>query len=193
MGKGKNKMSTVVKTPKFRANFPALFKMQKNKLSGKDEYTLTALFPKGTDLSSLKSAARAAAEDKWGKDQSKWPKLLKMPFRDQKESANNEGVLPVGHEEGAIFMTFKSQQKPGVVDHNVNEIIDESQIYSGCWCVATVRPYAFDNGGNRGIAFGLGNVQKVGDGEPLGGRTRAQDDFAPIENPDAKSANDLFD
>lgn len=183
-------MSNVM-TPKFRINFPSLFKMQKNKLSGKEEYSCQALFPKGADLSGLKAAAKEAVEAEWGTNPSKWPKKLKMPFRDQKERANNDGVLPMGHEEGAIFMTLKSNQRPGVVDAQVQEIIDESAIKSGDWCRATIRPYTYDSGGNTGVAFGLCNVQKIADGEPLGGRTRPQDDFAPIEE-DASTASDLF-
>lgn len=38
--------------------------------------------------------------------------------------------------------------------------------------------YAFNSNGNKGIACGLGNIQKIRDGEPLGGRTNAADDFA---------------
>lgn len=182
-------MSNVI-TPKFRASFPQLFKAKKNDLNGRDEYSVVALFDKGQDLSTLKAAATEALEKKWGKDKSKWPQNLRSPFRDQGERAKDmdgKKVLPAGYEEGAIFVTLKSEQRPGVVDANVQDIIDESQIYAGCILRATVRAYAYDNKGNRGVSFGLGNVQKCGDGPPLGGRSRPQDDFSPIEG--AKSEN----
>lgn len=177
-------MSNVM-TPSFRVSYPHLFKPKKNDLNQKDEYSCVALFPKGTDLTNLKKAAQAALEEKWGKDKAKWPALLKSPFRDQGErakfdDATGKKVLPAGHEEGAIFMTLKNEHRPGVVDQNVQDIVDSSQIYAGCFCRATIRAYAYDQKGNRGVAFSLQNVQKIKDGDPLSGRTRAQDDFAPV-------------
>lgn len=174
-----------VTTPNFRASYPQVFKPKKNDLNGKDEYSVVALFPKGADLNALKAAAEAAVVEKWGKDKSKWPQRLKSPFRDQGEKAKNvdgKMVLPAGYEEGAVFLTLKSTQRPGVVDQNVQNILDESQFYAGCWARATVRAYAYDQKGNQGVAFGLQNIQKVRDGDPLGGRTRAEDDFSPVDS-----------
>ena len=55
----------------------------------------------------------------------------------------------------------------------------EAQVdYSGCYARVSVNFYAFNSNGNRGIACGLGNIQKVRDGEPLGGRSSAADDFS---------------
>lgn len=185
-------------TPEFRVSYPHVFKPQKNDLSGEMEYSLVALFPKGADLSKLKEAAQQAIVDKWGADKSKWPSNLRSPFRDQGER-KKDGVLPAGYEEGAVFINMKSKQKPGVVDQNVQDIIDETQFYAGCWARATVRAYAYDQKGNRGVAFGLRNIQKLRDGEPLGGRTRPEDDFEPIDTGDGdaggegKPATSLFD
>lgn len=186
-------------TPEFRVSFPSVFKPATNRLSNKEEYSIVALFPKGADLSKLKEAAKKAATDKWGPDQKKWPKNLRMPFRDQAEKAKDvdgRQVLPPGHVEGAIFMNFKSQQKPGVVDQNVQPILDQSEFYPGCWAKASVRVYAYDQMGNAGISFGLGNVQKVKDGEPFGSRSNAEDEFAPVQvsgdNKTGSSSDDLF-
>ena len=57
-------------------------------------------------------------------------------------------------------------------------ILDRAEVYSGCYARVSVNFYAFNSNGNRGIACGLGNIQKVRDGEPLGGRSSAADDFA---------------
>ena len=38
----------------------------------------------------------------------------------------------------------------------------------------------FNKAGNKGVACGLNNVQKIADGDYLGGRSRAEDDFDPI-------------
>jgi hypothetical protein len=177
-----------VMTPKFRASYPHLFKANRNQLSGKDEYSVVALFKKGDDLSALKKAAEAILIEELGPDKAKWPKKLKTPFRDQSER-EKDGVLPAGHEEGAIFLNLKSTYKPGVVDQNVQPIIDDKELYAGCWCRATVRPYFYNQAGNVGVAFGLQNVQKVADGEPLGGgRANPENEFAPVET----SSDDMW-
>lgn len=170
-----------VKTPRFRVSFPKVFKAKVNKLSGKAEFSVVALFPKGADLSALEKAAEAVKEERWGKDKAKWPKNLKSPFRDQGEKVREDGSLPQGHEKGAIFMSFKSKDKPGVVDQNVQPIMEENVFYPGCWAIASVNAYAYDHAGNRGVSFGLNNVQKVGDGESFSGKPSAESDFSPVE------------
>jgi len=189
-----------VNTPTFRVSYPNVFKAKKNDLNGKDEFSVVALFKKGEDLTKLKEAAQKAIVEKWGPDKAKWPANLRTPFRLQEERAkevDGKRVLPAGHEEGAIFLNLKSSQRPGVVDQNVQDIIDESQFYAGCYARASVNAYAYDQKGNRGVSFGLGNIQKVRDGEPLGNRARPEADFAPIqvEGGDAAatgSATDIF-
>jgi len=186
-------------TPEFRVSFPHLLQASLNKLSNKEEYSVLALFPKGADLSALKVAAEKAVIAKWGEDKLKWPANLRSPFRDQAEKAKNDNtgnmVLPAGHVEGAIFMNLKSKQKPHVVDKNVEDIIDASEIYAGCWGRASVNAYAYSHAGNNGVSFGLNNFQKTKEGEPLGGRTRAEHDFKAIESSDENndgSANSIF-
>lgn len=191
-----------INTPTFRVSYPNVFKAKRNDLNGQDEFSIVALFKKGEDLSALKAAAQKAIVDKWGPDKEKWPKNLRSPFRDQAERAKDvdgKRILPAGHEEGAIFLNLKSKQRPGVVDQNVQDIIDESQFYAGCFARASVNAFAYDQKGNRGVSFGLGNIQKVKDGEPLGNRARPEADFAPIQteggaSPAAStgSATDIF-
>jgi hypothetical protein len=192
-------MSNIM-TPMFRVSYPNVFKPKQNDLSGKLEYILVALFPKGTDLTVLKNAATKACEEKWGKEKHKWPKELKSPFKDQAKRAkvNEEGksVLPNGYEEGAIYLDLKSEQKPGIVDQNVQDILDPSEFYAGVWARATVRVFAYDHKVNKGVSIGLVNLQKIKDGDALGSRTKATDDFAPIGqavgNSQTASSSDLF-
>ena len=63
------------------------------------------------------------------------------------------------------------------MDAQVQPVLNQAEVYSGCYGRISVTFYGFNNNGNRGIAAGLGNIQKLRDGEPLGGRTRAADDF----------------
>ena len=57
-------------------------------------------------------------------------------------------------------------------------------MYSGCYGKISVTFYGYNSNGNRGIAAGLGNIQKLKDGEPLGGRTNASDDFESEDDDD---------
>lgn len=178
-------MADVIMTPEFRVSFPAVFKARSSKSDdgsdGTPKYGITMLFAKDADLSKLKAAAQAAAKEKWG---DKIPKNLRSPFRDQGEKELE------GYVEGAVFINATSLQKPGLVDRNREDIIDETEFYAGCYARATVSAFAYDKKGNRGVAFGLNNVQKLRDGESLSGRTRAQDDFAD-DLPEEEGAADV--
>ena len=188
-----------VNTPEFRVAFPQVFRPKRNDLNGKDEFSLVALFPKGADLTPLKEAAETAMIKKWGPDQKKWPKPLRSPFRDQgdrEKIKDGKATLPQGYEKGAIYLNLRSNQRPGIVDQNVQDIIDEADFYGGCWARASINAYAYDTAGNRGVAFGLGNVQKLRDGDAFGNRTKPEDDFSPVANSDTDAttgtASDLF-
>lgn len=190
-----------INTPTFRVSYPNVFKPKRNELNGQDEFSIVALFKKGEDLTALKTAAQKAIVDKWGPDKAKWPANLRSPFRLQEERAkevDGKRILPAGHEEGAVFLNLKSKQRPGVVDQNVQDILEESQFYAGCYARASVNAYAYDQKGNRGVSFGLGNIQKVRDGDPLGNRAKPEQDFAPIATTDSgttatpTNATDIF-
>lgn len=178
-------MTTQVLTPEFRVAFPKVFKAERNELNGKDEFSVVALFKKGEDLSRLKAAAKAACEKKWGTDPKKWPKNLRDPFRDQgdreKEDDDGNAYLPAGYEKGAIYMNLKSQKRPGLVDASVQDIIDETDFYGGCYARAQVNAFAYETKGNAGVSFGLNHVQKVRDGESFGASARNPSDvFQPV-------------
>ena len=84
----------------------------------------------------------------------------------------------------AYFINANSATAPGIVDADRNPILDRSEVYSGVYGRASINFYAFNSNGNKGIACGLNNLQKIRDGEPLGGKSRAEDDFATEEDED---------
>mgnify|MGYP002766656292 CR=1 FL=1 len=84
----------------------------------------------------------------------------------------------------SYFINANSATKPGVVDADCQPILDTSELYSGIYGRASINFYAFNTNGNRGIACGLNNLQKLRDGEPLGGKSRAEDDFADDDDDD---------
>ena len=97
---------------------------------------------------------------------------LKLPLRDGDTEREDEAYRD------AYFINANSTTAPQIVDRSVQPILDRSEVYSGCYARVSINFYAFNSNGNRGIACGLGNIQKVRDGEPLGGKTSAADDFA---------------
>lgn len=148
---------------------------------GDPKYSVSAIIPK-TDtktIERIKAAVEQAKKDsisKWG---GKIPANLKMPLRDGDiERPDDESYA------GCYFFNANSRQAPEVVDSHVQPILNQADVYSGCYGRISVTFYGFNSNGNRGIAAGLGNIQKLRDGEPLGGKTRASDDFEIEEDED---------
>lgn len=160
--------------------FSYLHCWEPNAVNGGDlKYSVSAIIPKSdTDtIDKLKKAIEQAKKDtvsKWG---GKVPANLKLPLRD--------GDIDRPEDEAyadSYFFNANSRQAPQVVDKNVQPIIEQSEVYSGCYGRISVNFYGFNNNGNRGIAAGLGNIQKLRDGESLGGRTNADEDFNAVED-----------
>ena len=124
-----------------------------------------------TDINAAVDAAIKAGVAKFG---GKIPNkaALKLPLRDGDTEREDEAY------KDSFFVNANSTTAPQIVDRAVQPILDRSEVYSGCYARVSVNFYAFNSNGNRGIACGLGNIQKIRDGEPLGGRTSAADDFA---------------
>lgn len=172
-----NKNNQVV-TPEFRVSFPAVFQAKAVMGStGDPKFSITMLFAPGTDLSGMKALVKAAGVEKWGADVSKWPKGLRLPFRNGEEKDYD------GYGKGVVFCNATSKQRPGLVDHALQAIIDASEFYGGCYARATISAFAYDKAGNKGIALGLKNIQKLRDGEPFSGRTKPENDFDAIPLP----------
>lgn len=179
-------------TPVARLCFPSLFEPRSFEGS-EPKYSCVLVFPPASAMSpqdqaamqGLKSAAKAAVAEKWG---DKPPKGVKSPFRACSEKEDVDGF-----NDGEVFITISSKDRPNVVDSNVQPILSAEDIYAGAKVRASVRAYAFDRNGNKGVSFGLDNIQKVGEGRRVGGgRRKAEDDFTPmsVENdPDADVSN----
>lgn len=129
-------------------------------------------------IKQIEAAIEAAATMLAAKCGGKMPKKYKIPLRDGDEERDDEAYA------NAFFLNANCKTKPGVVDKNCKPILDQDEVYSGCYAHVSVTFYAFNSNGNAGIACGLNNVMKVKDGEPLGGRATAQNDFAGLVNDD---------
>ena len=176
------KKDTKITTPIFRVSFPSVFQAKAGMDGGPGKFGITMLFDtkdpataKGLEV--MKNAVRAAVAEKWGADKTKWPKGLRLPFRDGTEK-DYDGYGP-----GIVFCSATSKMKPGLVDGALQPIIEPSEFYAGCYARATINAYAYDRNGNRGVAFGLRNIQKVKDGESFSGASKPENDFDTIETP----------
>lgn len=169
---------TKVVTGKVRLSYVNVFEPRAAQPGQEPKYSLCVLIPKSdtATLNKLKAAIEAAKQagaNLWG---GKVPAGLKLPLRDgdtERDSAEYKGHY---------FINCSSKQKPGVVDAAVNPILDQSEIYSGCYGRVSINFYAYNQSGNKGVGAGLQNVQKVADGEPLSGRSRAEDDFTAADD-----------
>lgn len=127
----------------------------------------------------IQKAIELAKEEGKGKWGGKIPANLKTPLRDGDIDRPEDEAYS-----GAMFLNANSRQAPQVVDKKVQPILDQSEVYSGCYGRVSVTFYAYNSNGNKGIAAGLGNVQKLRDGEPLGSRANAKDEFDAVEAED---------
>ncbi|MCM1497172.1 MAG: DUF2815 family protein [Clostridium sp.] len=147
---------------------------------GTPKFSVSLIIPKSdtATVSKIKAAIQAAYEEGESKLKGNGktvPALsaLKTPLRDgDLERPDDEAYA------NAYFVNANSSTAPGIVDADRQPIIDTSEVYSGVYGRASINFYAFNTNGNRGIACGLNNLQKIRDGEPLGGKSRAEDDFA---------------
>lgn len=148
---------------------------------GDPKYSVSAIVDKKDTktIAAIKAAIEQAKKDsvsKWG---GKVPANLKLPLRDGDIDRPDDEAYA-----GCYFFNANSRQAPQVVDAKVQPILDQNEVYSGCYGKISVTFYGYNSNGNRGIAAGLGNIQKLKDGESLGGRSNATDDFQTEEEDD---------
>lgn len=151
---------------------------------GTPKYSVSLIIPK-SDTKTIEKV-RAAIQAAYEEGQSKLKgngktvpqlKALKTPLRDgDMERPDDEAYA------NSYFINANSASAPGIVDANCQPIIDTSEVYSGVYGRASINFYAFNSNGNKGIACGLNNLQKIRDGESLGGKSRAEDDFADLDD-----------
>ena len=169
-------MSTKVIIP---CRFSYLHCWEPSAMEGQEpKYSVSAIIPKSdkATIAKIKKAIEQVKEESaavWG---GKVPKNLKLPLRDGDiDRAEDEAY------ENCYFLNANSKQKPQIVDKNVQPILEQSEVYSGCYGNISVNFYAYSKNVNKGIAAGLGNIQKLKDGKSLGGGSTAAEDFDVVD------------
>ncbi|AXN58338.1 Gp2.5-like ssDNA binding protein and ssDNA annealing protein [Bacillus phage Wes44] len=174
---------TKVITGKVRLSYANVFHAKAIN-DGEAKYSTAVLIPK-EDKATLKKIKDAVEEAKKAGKDSKWggkiPANAKMPLRDGDEEFPEDEAY-AGH----YFLNATNKTKPGIakpVGKDANgktkfqEITDETEVYSGCYCKLSLNFFPFNANGNKGVAVGLNHIVKVQDGEPLGGGASLEADF----------------
>ncbi len=151
---------------------------------GAPKYSVSLIIPKSdtATVQKVKAAIEAAyreGENKLRGNGKSVPPLaaIKNPLRDGDTERPDDPTYA-----NAYFINANANTAPGVVDVACQPILTRSEVYSGVYGRASISFYAFNSNGNRGIACGLNNLQKIRDGEPLGGHASAEADFMEIDD-----------
>ena len=153
---------------------------------GAPKYSVSLIIPKSdtVTVNKIKAAIEAAYEEGQSKLKGNGKtvpalSVLKTPLRDGDLERPDDPAYA-----NAYFINANSATAPGIVDADRQPILERSEVYPGVYGRASINLYAFNSNGNKGIACGLNNLQKIRDGEPLGGKSRAEDDFDTEEDDD---------
>lgn len=182
MDKNKN-AATKVKTGLTRWSYCNVWE-PKAVNDGKPKYSVSVIIPKSDTktIEAIEKAIQAAYDEGQAKlkgNGKSVPSLsvIKTPLRDgDLERPDDEAY------KDSYFVNANSTTAPGIVDADLQPILDHSEVYSGVYGRVSMNFYAYNTGSAKGIACGLNNLQKLKDGEPLGGKSRAEDDFAEDDN-----------
>lgn len=165
--------------------YPNVFKSKS--FRGEDpKYSARILIPKLDDITvkKIKTAIQEAYKNNEsalkGNEQNVPPiEKLKLPLHDgDKEKPGDKNYS------NTYFINANSRNAPEIIDKNKNPITDENEIYSGVICAVSLRFFAYNVNGNKGIGCSLGNIMKVKDGERISTRISAADDFANLDDDD---------
>jgi len=152
-------------TPPFVLDWPSVFSPEAFKGKVSSNFSITAIFEEGTDLSTLKDLVKAKVKEKYPNGV---PQSITYPFKRGDDKQDGKGNSVPGYT-GAIYIKCKTQFKPIVIDASKQVILDEKQIYRGCICRAEIHAYCTEYMGKHYVSIGLDILQKMYDREPFKG------------------------
>lgn len=174
-------MSTKVITGEVRLSFVHLIEPAED-LNGNMKYSTMALIPKSdtATIKALEDAQEAAITEAINKKfDGKRPAKLKYTLRDADEDLDLDKYPEA---KGHMFMNVSNKTRPGIVDANLQQVLDPSEVYSGVYARLSVNAFAYNAQGSKGVTFFLNNVMVLGKGEALAGGATAEDDFSSFAN-----------
>lgn len=169
-------------TDKVRFSYVNVFEPKAMNEGQEPKYSVSIIIPKSNKklIKKIQRAIDEALEEgKNSKFGGKIPSNWKNPLRDGDVDRPDDEAYA-----DSYFVNANSLRRPGLVDENLNPILDREEFYSGCFGRASVNFYPFSVSGNRGVACGLNNLQKLEDGERLAGGASAEEDFGQFVDED---------
>ncbi len=173
-------------TGRVRLSYVNLFTPRASEPGQDPKYSTTILIPKSDFATkhridaAINAAIQMGISEKFGGQR---PPMLNLPIHDGDGVRPSDGT-PYGEEcRGHWVLTSSTKQKPEVVDIALNPITNQTEVYSGMYGRVSMRFFPYNSKGKKGIGCGLNNVQKLEDGEPLGGRSSATSDFGDPQQP----------
>lgn len=176
---------TKVVTGPVRLSYVHLFEKFSNNPDQEPKYSCVLLIPKSDKATykKLRAAQQSALENGVAKFGGKIPKVWKDTIHDGDDEDKVDFERNPEYK-GHWYMSVSAKTRPGIVDRDVQEILDSTEIYSGCYARVSINAFAFNTQGSKGVSFGLNHVQKLRDGDYLGGRSKAEDDFDAVGDDD---------
>lgn len=195
---------TSLRTPEIRfGHFPKLFEKGLANDKGDSFFEIEMLFSpeaqKTPEYAAMKKAAADAAREKFGAE---LPEGFRSPFRkasSKKRQKDGSPYYPEDEFPGYVLVHAKSKNKPGVVGANIDpetgklKILEAGDVTGGDYGRVSLHPFAYQVKGNSGVSFWMNNAQKTRDGDPLGGGSRATDDFEPVGSASTEDVDSMFD
>lgn len=172
-------MSTKVITGKVRFSFVEVWEPKAMNEGEEKKYSIQLIIPKSDTktIDAINKAIEAAKEQGRGsKFNGKVPGNLYTPLRDGDLERPDSELY-----EDSYFINARSNKQPGIVDKDVNPILDRDEVYSGCFGRASISFYPY-SAKSRGIACWLNNIQKLEDGPNLGGASTPDEDFGSFND-----------
>jgi hypothetical protein len=178
-------------TGEVRLSFPHLFVARQGPSGGDPKFSCALILPEGYDISPLQVAVMTAAQEKWGDKAGGMfsAQKLRNPIRRDWEDK--------GYPENSVFINCSTKQAPEIVGAYLDPatgqpevITDPTRCYPGVYCRASIRAFPYDINGNKGVAFGLNNLQILRDGPRLDSRVSAVNEFDAVERPYADMGSD---
>lgn len=173
-----------LKTPIFRGSYVHLLKPRKNKAKPLEagKYQITIVLPKNKPetkafIKELEKAFTAAMIEKFGKA-IPFNVIKHYPIKDG-DLPNEDGDTNEAHA-GCWVITASNSYKPHTIGLDGQDLLEESEVYSGAWYRATVGVYAWkhEESKGKGVSVDLKSVIKIKDDGRFGGGSRANEDFA---------------
>lgn len=185
-----------LKTPPLRASYPKLFEPEVND-KGKKVYSTVLLVSNSAEDAQFLKDAQALADEAGRALFKDYDTLKKSPQFKQAIRYDVDKYKDLDPPVVAFINARSYDTPPGIVsiyagpDGKPQKITDPQQIYPGAYLKASLHAYAYntDGGKSKGVALGLGNVQKWKDAPRIDSRVAAEEEFEA----DPKAAADLDD